>query len=104
MRQEIKLDGGEITVLKQIGLSGSQVLGKQLVERIKEMETGEFLDTLNGLIQLGYVMSNKVNIRLVEDVEKSLFRINSAYLKDLRDSINPSRKREKDRSRRRRRS
>src|ERR1051326_1283922 len=74
--REIKLDGGEISILKKIGLSGSPLFGKLLVERIEEMETGEFLDSLCGLIDLGYVLSNKVNIRLMEDVEKASFRVN----------------------------
>jgi hypothetical protein len=103
MGREIKLDGGEISLLKKIGLSGSPVLGKVLLDRIEEMETGEFLDTLCGLIDLGYVVSNKVNIRLMADVEKAFFRVNSTYSKDLQDAVNPSRRRERERSDRLRR-
>ncbi len=68
MAREIILDGGEISLLKKIGLSGTQVYGKMLIDRIEGMETQEFLDTLIGLIDQGYVLSNKVNIRLIEDV------------------------------------
>ena len=57
MGREIKLDGGEISLLKKIGLSGTPVLGKLLVERIEEMETGEFIDTLCGLIDQGYELA-----------------------------------------------
>jgi hypothetical protein len=103
MAREIKLDGGEISILKKIGLSGSPLFGKLLVERIEEMETGEFLDTLAGLLDLGYVLSNKVNIRLMADVEKASFRVNPAYSKDLQDAVNPSRKRERERADRLRR-
>jgi hypothetical protein len=103
MGREIKLDGGEISVLKKIGLSGSPLLGKLLLDRIEDMETGEFLDTLCGLIDLGYVLSNKVNIRLVGDVEKAFFRVNPAYSKDLQDAVNPSRRRERERAERLRR-
>jgi len=103
MGREIKLDGGEISLLKKIGLSGSPLLGKLLLDRIEEMETGEFLDTLCGLIDLGYVLSNKVNIRLVGDVEKAFFRVNPAYSKDLQDAVNPSRRRERERAERQRR-
>ena len=103
MGREIKLDGGEISILKKIGLSGSPLYGKLLVERIEEMETGEFLDSLIGLIDLNYVLSNKVNIRLMEDVEKASFRVNPAFSKDLQDAVNPSRKRERERQERLRR-
>ena len=103
MGREIKLDGGEISILKNIGLSGAQLYGKLLIDRIEEMETGEFLDTLCGLIDQGYVLSNKVNIRLMEDVEKALFRVNPAYGKDLQDAVNPARRRERERAERLRR-
>ena len=103
MGREIKLDGGEITILKKIGLSGSPLFGKLLVDRIEEMEKGEFLDTLCGLIDQGYVISNKVNVRLMEDVEKAFFRVNPAHSKDLQEAVNPSRKRERERAERLRR-
>jgi hypothetical protein len=103
MGRDIKLDGGEITILKKIGLSGSPVHGAILIGRIEEMETGEFLDSLIGLIDLGYVLCNKVNIRLMEDVEKAAFRTNPAFAKDLQDAVNPSRKRERERQERIRR-
>ncbi len=101
--REIKLNGGEISVLKKIGLSGTPTAGKHLIEAIEEMETGEFLDTLCGLIDLGYVLSNKVNIRLMEDVEKASFRTNPTYAKDLQEAVNPARKRERERQERLRR-
>jgi hypothetical protein len=103
MGREIKLDGGEITLLKKIGLSGTQVYGKMLIDHAEGMETAEFLDTLIGLIDQGYVLSNKVNIRLIEDVERAFFRVNAAYAKDLRDAVNPGRRREQERTTRRRR-
>src|SRR4051812_8337599 len=103
MGGEIKLNGGEIMLLKKIGLGGAPLFGKLLVDRIEEMETGEFLDTLCGLIDLGYVVSNKVNIRLMEDVQKAFFRVNPTYAKDLQDAVNPSRRRERERAERMRR-
>jgi len=102
MRREIKLSGGEITLLKTMGLSGTPVYGKLLVERIGEMESAEFIDELNGLISQGYVLSDKVNLRTMEDVERARFRVNASYARDLRDALNPSRRRE-EKSRRRRR-
>ncbi len=102
MRREINLSGGEITLLKTMGLSGMPVYGKQLVEKIGEMETAEFLDELNGLVSLGYVLCDKVNVRTMEDVERSVFRVNASYARDLRDAIQPGRRREKQQRRRRR--
>jgi hypothetical protein len=103
MRREINLSGGEITLLKTMGLSGAAVYGKLLAEQIGEMETAEFIDELNGLIELGYVLSDKSNVRTMEDVERAVFRVNPSYVHDLRDAIHPSRRRDKDRPRRRRR-
>ncbi len=103
MSREIKLDGGEITVLKTLGLSGTQVQGKVLLERMEEMETAEFLDTLNGLVALGYVLASKVNVRTKEDVERSFFRVNPSYSRDLKDALNPSAARDERRERRERR-
>ena len=79
MAREIKLAGGEITLLKKIGLSGAPVY-RQTAGRStsRTMETAEFLETLTGLIDQGYVVSNKVNIRVIEDVERAFFRVNPA--------------------------
>ena len=103
MGREIKLDGGEITVLKTLGLSGSSLLGKLLIERSGGMEKAEFLDTLKGLLDLGYVVSNKVNVYSLEEAERALFRVNPAYAHDLKDAIHPGRSREQTGERRRRR-
>lgn len=103
MPREIILGGGEISLLKKIGLSGAQVYGKMLIDRTEGMETQEFIDTLVGLIDQGFVLSNKVNIRLIEDVERAFFRVNAAYAKDLRDAVNPGRKRDRERAQRQRR-
>jgi hypothetical protein len=102
MRREISLTGSEISILKTLGLSGAPVHGKHLVERIGEIEAAEFIDELNGLISLGYVLSDKVNIRKIDDVEKAIFRVNASYAHDLRDAIRPGRRREQERRRRRR--
>jgi hypothetical protein len=103
MAREINLDGGEISLLKKIGLSGAQVYGKMLIDRVEGMETVEFLETLTNLIDQGYVLSNKVNIRVIEDAEKAFFRVNAVYAKDLRDAVNPGRKRDRERTERQRR-
>ena len=103
MSREIRLDGGEISILKKIGLSGAPLLGKLLIDRIDEMETGEFLDTLSGLMEQGYVVSDKVTVRTIQDVEKASFRVDAAFSKELQDAVNPSRRRERERQERLRR-
>lgn len=103
MGREIKLDGGEISVLKAIGTSGAQIYGKLLIDRIGDLEKGEFLETLTGLLSLGYVVSNKVNVRLFADVEKAFFRISPAHAKDLRSAMHPGKRRDEERSKRQRR-
>ena len=105
MPREIKLNGGEITLLKTIGFGGTQLFGKLLVDRLGEdIIEAEFLDTLDGLLSMGYVLSNKVNVRSMEDVERAFFRVNPAHARDLKDATNPSRARERQRERRERRS
>lgn len=99
--REIKLDGGEITILKTLGLSGAPMAGKMLLERSGEMAIAEFLDTLSGLISLGYVLSDKVNVRLREDVERATFRVNASYARDLKGAIYPGRRRQDERAKRR---
>ena len=103
MHRDINLDGGEITILKTLGLSGAQMSGKNLIEKSGEMETAEFIDTLSGLMSLGYVLSDKVNLRVIEDVERASFRVNSSYSRDLKAALNPGQRREDERERRHRR-
>jgi hypothetical protein len=101
MRHELNLSGGEIALLKSMGLSGAPVFGKLLIQRVGDMETAEFLDTLEGLVSLGYVVSDKVSLRKMEDVERAVFRVNASYVRELRDAIRPGHRREQERRRRR---
>jgi hypothetical protein len=102
MKREIKLSGGEISMIKALGTSGSALHGKLLLERSSEMESAEFLDTLEGLLTTGYVLASKVNVQKMEDVERSWFRVNPSYAQDLRDALRPGRRREQEKTRRRR--
>jgi len=72
---DINLSGGEVTMLKAIGLSGSGVAGGMLYDRCG-MENAEFLDVLEGLLTMGHVLTNKVNVQNMEDVERASFRVN----------------------------
>ena len=101
---EIKLSGGEITILKTLGLTGAQMSGTQLVDRIAEMESAEFLETLTGLIDQDYVVASRVNIRTMDSVNASTFRVNAAISRELREAVYPSRQGKPDTGRRRRRA
>ena len=83
---EINLNGGEITILKTIGLSGGLMAGGQLADRMDEMQGAEFLDALSGLLAMDYVISNKVNIRTMDAVKSASFRVNPAFARDLKDA------------------
>ena len=98
MPRELTLDGGEITLLKRIGLSGGQIYGRLLVDELEQEEIAPFLETLVSLLDQNYVLTNKVNIRLIEDVEKAFFRVNPAFSVALRDAVNPARRRERERA------
>jgi len=101
VQREIKLDGGEITVVKALGLSGTPIKGKMLLEKV-ELEPAELVDTLSGLIELGYVLSSKVNVQNTDDIERSAFRVNPSYSRDLKDALTPGGRRREERSRRHR--
>ena len=102
-RHQIQLNGGEITILKALGLSGTAMAGKFLIDRMEEVEAGELIDTLGGLMAMGYLLATKANIRTLEDVERTSFRVNPSYAHDLKDALDPSRRREAEKHRRRRR-
>jgi hypothetical protein len=103
VKKELKLSGGEISMLKALGLGGSATHGKLFIDRMDDLEPAEFLDTLSGLIMMGYVLSTKINVSRLEEVEHSSFRVNASYARDLRDAIRPSGRRDEEREKRRRR-
>ncbi len=101
---EISLNGGEITILKTIGLGGGIMAGGQLADRMDEMEGAEFLDALGGLLAMDYVISNKVNVRTMDAVKSASFRVNPAFARELKDAVYPSRQSKPESGRRKRRS
>lgn len=103
MRRDIHLTGSEITVLKALGVSGTPMAGHILLARLGEVDEHELFDTLQGLMDLDYIVSSKVNIMKMQDVERSIFRVNSVYAEQLRDAMRPGRREDEDRGRRQRR-
>lgn len=100
---DITLNGGEITILKTLGLSGGLVAGKQLIEKMDSMEGAELLDAMMGLMNEGYVLANKVNVRTIDALETASFRVNPTFSKELRGAVYPSRRAKPDTGRRQRR-
>jgi hypothetical protein len=99
---EINLDGGEKVILKAIGLGGSSVTGKQLVDRVTDMEEMEFVSTLRGLMTMGYVLADKQSFHNYDDVEHAEFHVNSGYARDLKEAMDPRLRRERKENRNRR--
>jgi hypothetical protein len=101
MVRDINLNGGEVAILKALGLSGAATFGRQLLERVGEIEPEELIDDLHGLVMLGYVLADRASIRTVDEIERAMFHVNANYARDLKEALNPVR-RETERRRRRR--
>ncbi len=97
MEPELKPSGGVISVLKLFGTSGAPIFGRLLLDKIDDAENTEFVETLNDLIAMNYVIANRVGLPSVEDVEKSFFRGNPTHSRDVRGAMNPGKKREEQR-------
>ena len=72
--------------------------GAQLADRMDEMESAEFLDTLSGSMSQDYVVSNKVNVRTMDDVKSASFRVNPAMRARPKDAVYPSRRQSRRRA------
>lgn len=92
MAREISLSGGDVSVLKALGLSGGAMSGRALLERIPGMESAELADTLSGLIMMDYVACDMARLRTAEDLKDAHFTVNTAMLRDLREAIAPKKK------------
>lgn len=95
MSLEIHLDGGEIQMIKGIGIGGSSISGESLIERVSSVEEAEFLDTLKGLIMMGYVIADKQSLHNLDDVKRTEFHVNSGYSKALKEATDPRFRQEK---------
>ena len=87
--REINLDGTEISVIKALGFGSSDTLGGDLIERCADLPIAELIDCIQGLMGIGYVTADKSAFYKKEDMEKVYFRVNSGYMKDLRDALDP---------------
>ncbi|MEO8353333.1 MAG: hypothetical protein ABI680_16515 [Chthoniobacteraceae bacterium] len=86
---EINLDGSEVSVIKAIGLSGGGIDGKSLLGKLPDLVPAELIDTLKGLVSIGYVESDRHSWKDKEDLERAHFHVNSGYMRDLKEALNP---------------
>ena len=103
MSRDLNLDGGEISVLKALGIGGSGLSGEDLLARVADLEIAELIDTLQGLMMMGYVTADKQSFHSREELSKLHFQVNSGYSKDLKEAVDPSTRDKPKKSRRVRR-
>ncbi len=88
--REINLDGGEISVLKALGVGSGEMNGEDLMTRLGgDLVPAELIDTLKGLMMMGYVEADKNAFYKAEDLKTIHFRVNSGYSKELKEALNP---------------
>ncbi len=88
-RNEINLDGAEISVIKALGLSGNDITGEDLAARVPDLLEAELIDTIKGLITMGYIVADSQAFYDLEGMAKTTFSINSGYARDLKDAMDP---------------
>ena len=90
MGHDIQLDGAETSVLKAIGIGGGEVDGGTLMARCKGLDVNALIDTLKGLIDVGYVDTDANGFYSKEELENAGFRVNSGWSKDLQEAVDPT--------------
>ncbi len=94
--REINLDGGEISVIKALGFGSTEVTGEDLMAKLSgDLVPAELIDTLKGLMMMGYIEADKGSFYNVDELKVVHFRVNSGYGKDLREALNPQPKAKK---------
>jgi len=86
---DIYLDGGEVAIVKAIGLGGTVATGEMILDRAKNLDIYEAMDVLKGLMLIGYVISDRDSFRDNDDFREAEFHLNSGYTKALRNAIDP---------------
>jgi hypothetical protein len=88
-KNEINLDGGEISILKALGLGGSEITGEELMEKVPDLMEAELIDSIKGLIMMGYVVADRRSFYDEEGLKLTKFCVNSGYAKDLKAAMDP---------------
>jgi len=100
MGHDINLSGGDITMIKAIGISGSAINGETLLGRCSGMGEAEVIESLKDLIAVGYVIADNETFHSGNDIAKIQFRVNTSYSRDLKESLDPQPKKAERRQRR----
>jgi hypothetical protein len=87
--RDLNLDGTEVSIIKALGFGSTETTGADLIERCADLAIAELIDSLQGLMSLGYVVADKSAFYKKEELERISFRVNSGYMKDLRDALDP---------------
>ena len=91
--REINLDGGETSIIKALGFGSTEMTGDDLMTKLSgDLVPAELIDTIKGLMALGYVESDKSSFYNTDEFKAVHFRVNSGYGKDLREAISPQQK------------
>ncbi len=96
--REINLDGGEVSVIKALGVGSGEMSGEDLLARLGgELVPAELNDTLKGMMMMGYIDADKSSFHDLEDLKAMYFRVNSGYTKALREALDPRPQKQKSR-------
>ena len=97
MGKDIILDGCETSIIKALGFGGGEITGEVLMDRVSNLEAGELIEAVVGLIAVGYVSSNKMAFRDAQELKGAKFQVNSGYARDLKQCIEPEERERKSR-------
>jgi len=86
---DIYLDGGEIAIVKAIGIGGGVTTGEIVLDRAKNLDIYEAMDVLKGLMLTGYVICDRDSFRDNDDFRAAEFHVNSGYSKALKLAVDP---------------
>ncbi len=95
--RDLNLDGGEISIIKALGVGGGEITGEDLMKRVQDLEGAELVDTLKGLIAQGFVDAEKTGFYSAEEMAKLHFQVNTGYMKELKEALDPQPQRPKSR-------
>ena len=101
MSNEFNLDGVEISIIKALGFGSSDMSGESLLQHVSEVGETELINTVQTLLMMGYVISDKAALRTPEEFRAANFHVNSGYQRDLKESLHPTQEKPKARRARR---
>ena len=96
---KINLDGGEITIIRALGVSGAPMAGRDLKGHVGGVSDQNLAETLKTMIALGYITAIP-DLDLAEDFDKVTFAVNSGYARDLKEALEPEKQERPKRVRR----